>query len=126
MGVSTDAYLVFGICLPEGDGANRFDHDHGGDPKKDENLLSWMKSTGKEVDGVKVLIHCSDEHPMIILRPAVEEAEYWAWRGEPTQIQPTKLDNDQHHEWVVALKNFCEKHKLPYTHPKWWLCSYWG
>lgn len=121
MGVSTDAILAYGIELPE-DFVERYDEEM---HTKETNLLGWMAYMGKAVDGCQLVTHQSDEFPMHVL--AFEGSAIEASRGNPQKIAPPELISLA--ERSVAnkkLREFCDKHGVPWSEPAWLLFSYWG
>jgi len=74
----------------------------------------------KSTWNVAIDAHCHSECPMHY----VHGRQYTAYRGNVNEINPVDLiptpDDD------VAIKEFCEKYKIPYKQPKWYLVSYWG
>lgn len=116
MGVSTDAILIYGI-------------DFGEDPESP--LFEYNDETGEHLaydltkDGpLEYVRHCSGDYPMHII--GLKSAHYEAARG-----YPTTFDRLPENGAVItvedyeALRLFCEKHNLPYSEPKWLLCSMW-
>ena len=126
MGVSTDAYLIYGVLIPEWD-------EQGCIEQKDlpKELRDLNEDPDGEVyigeisdDNCDMFVHCMSECPMWIATPKTVKS-YRAWRGDPVEMNFADLitvdgENKAH------LKAFCEKLGVKYTEPKWWLCSYWG
>lgn len=122
MGVSTDAYLVFGVPVPE-----EFIEEYEDTEEEDDgssNPLGYMAYMGSsvDIDGVKVGLvqHCSSDYPEYFVVP--DGAKFYAWRGNPVVV--ASLDTKP--EWVPALRAFCEKHNIPWQEPQWWLASDFG
>ena len=118
MGVSTDAILVYGIPLEE----CAIDHHRDGDP---EEGPAWMAASGDEVDGIEIVSHCSDSHPMHIV--AIVGTQTRAWRGHPVRVKARTKPRGG--AWDRKLRAFVKKHSLeaaPDAKPGWWLCSEWA
>ena len=119
MGISTDAYLFYGVCLPD---------DFYPELKiwEDEDevvdLYNWEEVVKKtdlpESNQISMGLHCHMDDPMWF----VCAEQYSAWRGSPEEIKSFAVKP----KWDLQIKEFCEKLGLPYEQPKWWLVSYWG
>lgn len=146
MGQSTDALLMFGINLGEGEeiewpaalvdgdedssypdlegylaGKAGLVRPEGADYKAPEWAAYWAaKRTAEEACPVDLVSHCSGDYPMWIL--AVRRTVQRASRGYP--ITPV-VDQIDHGE-VQALRAFCDETGLPWSEPRWLLCSDWS
>jgi hypothetical protein len=137
MGVSTDGILAFGIAydedceffsqddfdledmLAEEAGLREPDHE---DYKRQDWKDYWeAKRATAEGAAISHVVHCSYDYPMHIL--AVRRLSFSARRGYPVEIDMTLQPTDDERD---ALKNFCEKHGLEWSEPKWLLASLWG
>lgn len=125
MGVSTNAYLIFGF--PVGDEDQKpdwLDEDEEFDDYVCRNLsvnASWEeRSSVINACPAQLEYHCSGDYPMYVL--AVRGFGYSAWRGDLTEV--TSLDVDP--EKIAAFKAWCEENEIPYEEPKWFLCSYYS
>ncbi len=107
MSTSTDAYLMYGVNLPD-------------EIMDDEGNYNVLEVLG---DGLSLERHCCDEETMYIL--AIEGTVTRAWRGYPKKIDPSSMTVGA--DWDERLKAFCEKHKIETVgEPGWWLASWWG
>jgi len=125
MGLSTNAYLVYGVPIPKWDEQIRIEQQEL--PKefwgKDEDPDSEIYIGDLNDDNCEMFSHCHGDCPMWIAKPKSIEHKY-AWRGYPVEVHSYELtvsvtDDDN-------LRKFCEKLGVEYTEPKWWLCSYMG
>lgn len=126
MSTSTDAYLCFGVKVPE-----EFIEAFEGQGDEDEyeaeklrNPLGYMTYSGEDetVNGITITLVChqSDDYPEYIVAP--KGSVTWAWRGEPQEVKSLEVAAS----WPAAIQAFCEKHKIPFERPRWLLASYWG
>jgi hypothetical protein len=119
MGVSTNAYLTFGIDLGESvDWMHLADsllgEDHGWDVDRDpEEILDQL--------GLCLKRHCSLESPMFIVSAA---GHFTAWRGEPTKVDPGELPTATPDQ-LAALKRVAKAAGVK-DEPAWLLYSMWG
>jgi hypothetical protein len=135
MGVSTDAYLIFGIALTDFD-----EEDYGNlpfasevDEDFDDTLVrlaggkqypeeGWLEEQRKVVEAcpLSVISHCHFEYPMWIL--GIKATHLTASRGYPKTFDslPEVTPED-----FMALKKFAEKYDIK-GELTWHLCSDWG
>lgn len=115
MGVSTDAYLVFGIDL----GAEEDWEDAG-------HLVALTAAHDdcemEDETRVELVDHCHHEYRMWIL--AVKGTLVRAYRGSPKTIDPEKLKITP--AQIEGLCEFCREHAIDWKEPKWVLCSMWS
>lgn len=136
MGVSTDAYLVYGIsyggeCSGEWEHGLECDSKPGGthewfEALYDEAYVLAGCPMDRESDGpVGVLNHGSGEfHDYVV---CVSGVTFGASRGYPVTCFTEGYTTDADHAtWDADIRAFCEKHGLPYVQPRWVLVSYWG
>jgi hypothetical protein len=117
MGVSTNAYLVYGVMLKEGSFSSL-----GGDQAEPGTPKS-LAYRGDSHNGIRILRHCSDTDPEYI----VCAAEPWhvAIRGYPEKIHPLNLAETPPAGFKIM--DYCKEHGLQTEgRPGWLLCSYWG
>jgi len=67
--------------------------------------------------------HCSDSYSMPYIY--YKGAGAYASRGYTVDISGMILTMPNP-EWDIEIKSFCEKIKVNYTQPKWYLVSWWG
>lgn len=119
MGVSTDAILVYGVPLAEGE----IDEYEDVDGNEDRSSPSYMVFMGEVIDGISIVTHCSDIDRMHIV--AVAGTERRAWRGRPRVIDHTSIVVDR--SWDAKLRTFINERQLKVDgQPGWYLCSWWG
>jgi len=120
MGVSTDAILIYGIDFGGEDEAEYplFQENEDGELNV-ETAIPWQTN-----DHLLIHVrHCSGEYPMHII--GLRSTYYDAGRGNPIrfdQLPGMGWISKVHYE---TLKLFCQEHDLPYSEPKWILCSMW-
>jgi hypothetical protein len=136
MGVSTNAYLAFGINLGEecpeswGNGFDEYEYvkektglvypDGAKDsPEMDAYYQELFKRT-KELP-VEIVNHCSGNYPMYFV--AVKRTVHTARRGYPEQIKPEDMVVSE--QEIVTLRAFCEEQGIEWKEPVWHLFSYW-
>lgn len=117
MGVSTDAFLVYGVPLDEEIDLS-YDEE---DPEAPEKGPAYMAYTGNDEDGIEIVEHCSDECPMYFA--IIKGSEIRAHRG-----CPKKIEEPLHWDFRAddRLKKFCKKYKLAHGEPGWYLASMWA
>jgi hypothetical protein len=125
MGVSTDAILVYGVCIGDEYGEVDFpedpeDEDSGGSYPS-ESLEAELAS-----EGLELVRHCHGDSPMWIL--AVKGTQVRAHRGYPVALPAWTKAGSTLDETIrrVAAKNDWSYQKPTTTGPAWILCSYWG
>ena len=140
MGVSTNAYLVFGVTLDEYDEDREPDflqgcEDFDGLLADDADLPPWRDDmTEAESDEyfrkeraivaaapVDLVSHCSGEFPMWIM--AVRGTQLTACRGDPTTVDPATLQVDP--DRIKAAAAWCKAKGIEWEDPQWILCSDW-
>jgi hypothetical protein len=118
MGASTNAYLVYGICLEE----HSLDSTGGG--QKPIGSPQYLAYTGKDADGIRILTHCSCSYPMHIVSFG---PQYQAERGYPLDIHARDLalvDTPVANKMVLE---YVKKYNLKTTGMLGWhLCSHWS
>jgi hypothetical protein len=75
---------------------------------------------GNAEDGVEIVEHCSDMHPMYFV--IIEGSLTRAWRGYPREVSTRTPEPD----WDERLRGFCKKHNLSHRAPGWYLASMWS
>jgi hypothetical protein len=115
MGVSTDAYLVFGIDLGEEDNWDEDAHLRELTALHDDCEMD-------DESRVEMVDHCHHDYRMWIL--AVKGTLKRAYRGSPTEIAPSALTVSA--EQMSGLRAFCGEHNIEWKEPKWLLCSMWS
>ncbi len=65
---------------------------------------------------------CSCDYSMHVLQ--VPGYSYHASRGDTVVVEPSKMVVNP--EAIERFKLACEKYNIPYSEPKWLLCSMWG
>ncbi len=153
MGVSTDAILVFGIDLVKtgylkeaGDepaffteqdeedwdfdkvlmrdaGLAPWGYHENENQREDYKVFSARRKQAQEQAGVELITHCSGDYPMYIL--AVANVGWCASRGSTIEISKDDMLMNQL-VGINKLREFCVRHDIPWSDPKWLLCSYWG
>ena len=128
MGVSTDAYISFGIDLgeslsysPDGEEDVYFGHE----------VQVVLRDILKKYD-LEIFSHCSMDYPMFILcySPTLRHA----WRGYPVELDLNKLEGcimnggfESFHSFVFNNPNIAKQLGLEDAgEPKWLLCSDWS
>lgn len=144
MGQSTDAILMYGVNLGEGEGlewpsmlteeGESYPDIDGyiaslaglkepaGEDYQDPAWSAFWAAKRKSVEAfpVNLVSHCSGDYPMWVL--AVRNTVQRARRGypeTPTMREIAEADRD-------ALKAFCDATGLPWSEPGWVLCSDWN
>lgn len=146
MGQSTDAILMFGVNLGEGedmewpaaliDGEedsnwpdlDRFISDKLGliEPAgEDYRTPEWTahftaQRAAIEAYGIDLVPHCSNDYPMWVI--AVRRTVQRASRGYPATPVMGPVTDDE----IAALKAFCDETGLTWSEPSWVLCSNWS
>jgi hypothetical protein len=122
MGVTTDAKLFYGILIEEGSDAHErienFAEDD--DANESNSQLGYFAFMGNEDGGVQTVYHCSDSYTMRAI--AVSDSIVIAHRGQPREIASLAIGED----WNAQLRTACEKYRIDWKQPQWWLASYWG
>lgn len=127
MGVSTDAYLYFGVgiyapdngeYLPEGAMTPEEEEDFNGE------IYAWAEERlgAAGLEEVTVDSHCHSEHPMYY----ISTHRHTAWRGSPERIaglEDTPKDVELLKQALAALGFDPEERAKDIG---WWLASYWG
>jgi len=117
MGVSTDAYLFYGITQSEDeDGIPEWLEKH-----LDEDQDYWdLSKILMEKFGVEIGMHCHEDDPMYFL--SVGKHQY-AWRGSPKKAKFKKGD-----DWDDKINAAADYLGWPKEERdiNWWLASYWG
>lgn len=107
MSTSTNGIVFYGICLPDG-----FCY------KNEDFIIEESKDLGIEMD-----YHCTYDYKMWFL--CISERKVRCYRGYPEKIS-TSATKEEIENWNERLFKFCEKYKISYTEPDWWLVSFWG
>ena len=112
MSAATDAILIWGIDFGNFGEDPPYPFNEKGE--KDDVLYGEFKDSP-----LQHVSHCSGDYPMHII--GLKEGYHHASRGNPIELEtlPLILRGD------ASIKEFCEKYKLPYSRPKWILCSMW-
>lgn len=146
MGISTNAVLFFGFTFAEGDdclgnflgdwemeyagkkglAAPDFDFPEDGDPDRDAKKKLWREywDAVNELigaSGCKMDAHCSSEYPMWYVCVGISEKT--ASRGNPLELALEDLVVGD--DWVIMLRDFCDKVGIEWEEPKWWMASDW-
>lgn len=118
MGQSTDAILAYGYDFgdPEEEGFPFKPFDEDTDTEQ-SNPVGYLFFSGRALDGIKGVTHCSGDCPMYIIH--ADGALIRAWRGSPQVI--AKLEAKP--EWDAALVAFLAKYKLKTPNPPAWLLA---
>lgn len=129
MGTSTDAILVYGVPLDEGDLPWKTD-DGEGDWEDWLLRLAGFTETNWRVNGYwerkraalaafpfDIVPHCSCDYPMYIL--TIRGTATTANRGFPEKIEALEPKDPS------ELLAFCAEHGMKHGEPGWWLCSMW-
>jgi hypothetical protein len=130
MGVSTDAYICFGINLGENLSIPHPDNLEG----EDDTLYQWEALEILEPKLVKykleVVPHCSEGHPMFVL--GYEPSREWACRGYPETLN-LKAMQKLEGKGKKAFKDFLDEEAelvrqldLETDQPSWLLFSNWS
>lgn len=137
MGVSTNAYLAFGLDLGEAcpqlwdNGFDEYEYvikkwnlvqpDAEKDSPEMDAYYTEMFQLSKEFP-VDVIRHCSEGSPMyfVALKRTVNQAS----RGYPEQIKPEEMTASE--QEIAVLKAFCDEQGIEWQEPAWHLFSYWG
>ena len=148
MGVSTDAYLVYGIPLEEEDSYNlwldgaRFDTRYLDEEdiyyclinNIDVGFLFEVFSYNELYEKIKefkkqncispfcIETHCSDNYPMHIIH--VPDHLHSASRGYPEKIENLEVDKEKEQAFLDFVKKYAPE--LDTKQLGWYLCSYWG
>jgi len=140
MGISSDGILFYGIMFDWEDGNEPWADDEGGDeawvcdklgisdkePKHDDYKSQdwkdyWEYKRERLADiGIEFVLHCAYDYAMWGL--AISPTILRAYRGYPKEIDSIDIAE----EWNEKLRAFCELVGVPYSEPKWWLCSVYG
>jgi hypothetical protein len=116
MGTSTNAYLVYGVCLEEGPIPGSMEEE--GSPR-------YLAYQGVDYDGLSIWIHCSSEYPLFIL--CSSEPTWKANRGSPEEVDPRRLVVPEGID--EKIQAYCKKYDLKTEGsptPGWLLFSYHG
>lgn len=114
MGMSSDAYLVYGIALSEGVDFEEFSNDDPLSPKR----LSYKFDF--ESEGYHIINHCCDSEPMYILSYGKIN---WASRGEVVSIDSFEIPPDAD----FKIREYIDKYQLETEGTIGWkLVSYCG
>ena len=155
MGVSTDAYISYGILFEEGFEFPWSDYDNGLDGDWWLTVQGFNPSVkvydeyGEYIGGIKpseaVISQYYAEknafkkaHPLPfrlvnvcsndypIYILAIDEGHVWAYRGHPQVVDPTSLVATD--EQRQSLIEFCKTYDIDIegNEPRWYLSSYWG
>jgi len=120
MGVSTDAYLLFGIPLKDGV-VEDFDGE-------DSETLQGLAYSGKEWNGVIIQAHCCASEPMHFI--CIKESLVRAHRGGPVRIDLGGLFvGPDFPRWLGQLDAFVAQYKLEKSlagELGWYLASWWS
>ncbi len=135
MGISSDGMLFFGIDfgedLPEpfagleDDGGFDFDEwlcERAGLPYKGTETDWEGREAAKAACPVEYEIHCSYDYAMHIF--CARGLGWRASRGYPVEIDPKNLIVPQ--ETIDRMKAWFDEVGLPWSEPKWILCSLYG
>ena len=96
-------------------------HEHLEAAAEDDEFYRWCK------EDADISIASHQHHDCRVFFVCAAEANFSAYRGDPTEIPTVALGNDtQRAAWDAKIKAFCEVYNIPYQQPKWWLASYWG
>ena len=147
MGQSTDALLMFGVSLGDGEDMEwppelvEPDDGDAGYPDlqgwidrraglqrpqtedyKDPTWSAYWQAqrAAKAACPIELISHCSSDYPMwvVALRDTVQRAN----RGHPTTPTMREISDADR----AALKGFCEEFGLPWSEPAWVLASDWS
>jgi len=140
MGISSNAYLCYGIQLPSNDevddgveypwdadmlefeewyaikvlGLQKPDVPFDNDPEHTRlwhEYLDQKKQAIKENCPFKVVYHCCSQYVMVIL--AIKETCHDSWSGQPVKIDMNKWSNVETIEWNRLFAELCEKYNIP-------------
>ena len=124
MGVSTNALIYYG-----------FDFFNAEDDEPTEHMEKFLgEGEFNDEDGeyydltkdnpdIEIDYHCSNDYRIwfIAFKPSVTTV----YRGYPKEIDASQFYQDLTSA-DEKIKEFCEKHQIPWHQPKWYLASYWG
>jgi hypothetical protein len=123
MGISTDAYLYYGIDFATDSGPNppwMLSEDsqfYGWDEWKYSPLEQAKKERLDEL-GIDIDSHQHCEHPVYFIH--TEESMFMAWRGYPKDTTDRQAGDNAD----ARLKEACEIIGINFVQPKWILASY--
>lgn len=107
MGVSNDAYLIFGICWDEEDHQWPWESDEDDEDNvaSEDEIMAALEARGLPF-GVEVGTHCSANCPM----GYVATRSWMALRGYPVKLDLSDPDfTDPVDEDLTVLRAFCEE-----------------
>jgi hypothetical protein len=110
MGQSTDAILMYGVCIEEGSNIHEYIEEEG-------NELYDMQFDGTKDGDVVIETHCSCDYPMYFI--GYESTRTLASRGYPKSVDPTQPVDS------AELKAFLAKHNIDDSNMGWHLFSMW-
>jgi len=123
MGVSTDGKLFYGIHFEEGE-LEELDFGYSDDEQSScgSQLEAHIENEycHKNPPPVQFGTHCSYDYPIYYL--CITSTDVTASRGDPKKIDTLEVNP----EWDKMLKQYCDKYKIPFTKPGWYLASMWG
>ncbi len=126
MGISTDAYLIFGISMEEGDLEehlieNPDEEELAFYEKYDESF--WWTDSEDYSGPVTFSTHCHSEYQMYIVSPNVTGIHFQASRGYPCEVDSLPEISE---EAIKKMQQWFYDRNIKWVEPAWQLCSYWG
>ena len=120
MGQSTNAYLYYGFDF--------LGEDIEYEDESIEDELMYRINDGEFYDltrglDIDVDNHCSTSCPTWFI--CIESTKIIAHRGYPKDVDVKSLFEIETSIHDDLLKDFCEKHRIPYQQPGWHLASFW-
>lgn len=151
MGVSTDAYLFWGLCADDEVHWANIGREHDDPDYVEDEDGDWEEAYAKRMglnpplepyeeykdkyppfweavrklvkkSGCRIDWHCADEFAMPLV--AVDESFVRVSRGCPAEIKEGALGVKP--EWEPRLRRFCGTMGIKWSEPKWWLVSWRG
>ncbi len=134
MGTTTNGQLCFGIMLEWNFEIPWMNDEYGWDfenwwlelkgfkEKYNYKLKKEFLKQNPYNKNIELVNYCHHEALMYII--TLEKLNYLCWGGEPTIIDPLKLNPTQQQKDEIIV--FCKKFLNINDRPKWYLSSYWG
>lgn len=98
----------------------------------DQNNPAWREALDQtykdkrrvlEASPIEIIFHGTADYAEQIV--AVKGTVKRAWLGDPVELEESDLWTPEVFK-LESAKNFCEAHNIPFAHPTWLLCSYYG